>query len=64
MADAPPMRTPQGTDAPEWIPGSDPSAAVEVLIAEAEALRLQGDLGPGGNPIRSYPLRDLSPLGR
>jgi hypothetical protein len=54
---------PPGTG--EGTPGGDASLLVEVLVAQAEILRVQADL------IRSSPdedqdgrLRDLSPLGR
>jgi hypothetical protein len=46
--------------------GVDPSVTVEMLVVEAEALRLQAQLAPRSGPSAdaTLPVRDLSPLGR
>jgi hypothetical protein len=47
------------------IPTVDPQVAVTIMIAEAEALRLQGDLAAAdGSCAHAAAIHDLSPLGR
>ena len=61
----PPVTTADAGYAEEF-PGIDPGIAIEVLITEAETLRIEGDLLHAANTPcgQSLPLRDLSPLGR
>jgi hypothetical protein len=44
----------------------DPTMMVEMLLVEAEALRIQAEvnLRLGPDPTPTLPLRDMSPLGR
>jgi hypothetical protein len=52
-------------DAP--MAGTDPSTTVQMLVVEAEALRLHAEMVAHAMPCpeaSTLPMRDLSPLGR
>jgi len=65
MEHLPPART-ADTTVEGLVPGMDPAVAVELMITEAEVLRLQADMMRATRVCldESGPLRDLSPLGR
>lgn len=61
-----PVRIAEIRHAEELVPGIDPSVAVEMMVLEAEALRVQADVARAGYgcPEQMDHMRDLSPLGR
>lgn len=67
MEHMPPVRTAETRHHSEqWVLGIDPNVVVEMMVAEAEALRVQAELAGVRNACREQdsPMRDLSPLGR
>jgi hypothetical protein len=66
MEHMPPVRTTEIRHSDGWVPGIDPNVAVEMMVAEAECMRVQAELARVGNDCQEHdsPMRDLSPLGR